>query len=85
MQKINELRLLYITDQQLHSVSCYAQQCVDTFMYHALVIVAGSRGSTGDDASNHSWSHISCHILQRDILTSHQGVFCHALSEQKWT
>ena len=48
MQKINELRLLYITDQQLHSVSCYAQQCVDTFMYHALVIVAGSRGSTGE-------------------------------------
>ena len=44
MQKINELRLLYITDQQLHSVSCYALQCVDTFMYHALVIVAGSRG-----------------------------------------
>ena len=52
-------------------------------MHWSLYLDLGSRSSAGDDISNHSWSHISCHILQRDILTSHQGVICHALSEQK--
>ena len=45
----------------------------------------GGSSNAGDDISNHSWSHISCHFLQRDILTPHQGLFCDAFLELKCT
>ena len=45
----------------------------------------GGSSNAGDNISNHSWSHISCHFLQRDILTPQKGLFCDAFLELKCT